>query len=335
MKKFATALAAAAAMGSISTAHAYEWQVNEDTYFSLYGSFELLYVNQQREVDEDTGEVNGVNELLDNGSTFGVEGEHAFNDALTGFFRAEFEYRADEKEGDEGIADTDEVFVGLKGDFGKVQIGTWDGIYEDSISDLTDVFEYDSLTESEDFRTGEVGDAVAYFTPTFSGFSLEVQGFFKGEGEGDNFDDNPGADSGQAYQAVAKYTADRFAVHLGYDNNGLNENADGTIGLGGQVDLSPFTLSARYELIGEDEDAGRGEISAYGLAGEYDYGPGSVILGVQQIDPDEEDLDSRTEFGINVNYAVADNLYVYAEHVSYDAEEDLGNYTGIGTVYEF
>lgn len=344
-------LVALAAFGTMGTAHAYEWQINEDTFFSIYGTIELAYVHEQRA--DDDGEVDGERELLDNGSGISFAGEHEFDNGLTAYFNTEFDFSLDEKDSDENGSSftTDEAFVGLRGNFGAVQVGDWDGVYEDNVEDLLDIFEYVEPTNSEDFRTGEVGDAVAYLSPSYNGFSFAVQGFFKGEGEGQSFDDNPDDnEDGQAFQAVAKYEADLYGVYLGYDNNGLDEGGDGTFGVGGTVDLAPVTLAAKIESVGEDSEPSLLDPAdptsgvslldeegymLYGIAAIYDYGLGTITGAVNQVEPGADSLNGRTEFGVNVNYELAENFYVYLEHFRYDREDDLGNATAGGLVYAF
>lgn len=324
---------AMAVLGSVGAAHAYEWQINDDTTFGISGTIELAYTNT------DTGD-DHERELIDNGSGLTFFGEHAFTNDLSAYFAAEFDYNVDET--DDSSFSTDEAFFGVRSNFGAVRIGDWDGIYEDTIEDLLDVFEVAEPTNTEDFRTEEVGDAVAYFSPSFNGFSFAVQGFFKGEGEGQDFDDpaDGDTDNGQSFQATVGYEAGRFGAWLGYDNNGLDDDADGTIGLGGAVDLSPVALAAKVESVGEDSSPTDGPLDEegymlYGVAAIYDYGIGAITGAVNQVDPGDGNLDSYTEFGVNVNYEIADNFYVYLEHFRYDREDDLGNSSAAGLVYAF
>lgn len=349
MKQFYSSLvggAGIALLGALPAAHAAQWQVSEDTTLSVFGSIELIYLSEQQKTE--SGDVESFRQLKDRDTTLGFAGTHRISEDLVGFFHAEFEYAGDEKtgevdSGDGGIAETDSIFVGVKGPWGRLQAGTWDGIYEDLVVDKTDVLEYEGVTEFEDYRTPEVGDAVAYMSPSFGGFSFAVQGFFKGQGEENDAKISDkvagGAESGQAFQFVVGYTADNYAIHAGYDDNGLEEKAEGTFGISGSVDLSPVSLAVKYEHVGEDPfSAGKGDeihgaISAYTLTAAYDYGPGSLRAIVQQVEPEKRD--GRTEYGLHANYSLAENFYVYAEHVTYNRPEDLGNYTGVGLVYEF
>lgn len=335
MKKTISALAVAAALGTAASAQGAEFRAGEDTTFSVYGNLQYAYVNEERATA--TG-VESQSELLDNGSTIGIEGEHEWDNGLTGFFRAEWEFLGDEKViqepgREEGIDQTDEVFAGVKGGFGKVQVGTWDGLFQDYISDPLNPFEYTGTTEFN--GTGEPGNSIAYWTPSLGGFTFAIQGFFEGDGEGRDFDGDGEPDSEQAFQAVAAYEAGIFGVALGYDDRGFEEGADGNIGLTGTVDLAPFSLAAKVQQVGDTDTVDGGMM--YGLLGSFDYGPGSLTAAVQQVDVDS-DLngdDARTEMLFNANYAIAENLYVYGEVGMLDVETDEGDYTAVGAVYSF
>lgn len=331
-----------ATIGLASTANAYQWQINEDTSFAIGGDIEIAYIHQQQ-LNKDAGKIHSVRELIDNGSELDFSGEHTFKENLTAYFHAAFEFRDDES----GVESQDydsafknkEAYFGLRSNFGALQVGDWDGVYEDNVEDLLDVFEVSEPTHSELYRTGEIGDAVAYFSPAYKGFAFAIQAFFKGEGEGENFDDNPGADSDQAFQAVIKYETEMYGVYLGYDNNGLDQGGKGTFGVGASLDLDPWSFAAKIESVGEDSDPisklDAEGFMVYGVTATYNFGRANITGAVNQVEPGSDALDSRTEFGIKISYNLADSFYIYAEHFRYDREDDLDNITGAGLVYEF
>src|SRR5690625_2570315 len=94
MKRFgkgAGSVLAIAALGTMGAAHAYEWQVNEDTMLGFGGDIELAYTL------EDAGD-HDERELIDNGSELDFFGEHAFTDTLSAYFMAQFEFNIDDAE---------------------------------------------------------------------------------------------------------------------------------------------------------------------------------------------------------------------------------------------
>lgn len=306
---------AIAAFGTMGTAQAYEWQFSEDTMFAITGDVEIDYVIEDQGIADDT------RELEDGGSEIEFKGSHAFTDTVTGYFEVEVEYTADE---DSNVVEIDESYVGLRGNFGAVQVGRFDNLYDDTVNDLVDIFEVGDPTESKD--SGD-DNSVAYFSPDFNGFSFAVQALLLGE------DNDPDPDNdGQSFAAVLSYETERFGVYLGYDDLGLQDVYDYTYGLGGGLNLAPVTLTARIASTEADHDMG---FMVYGIAAEYDYGRGSIIGLVNQVEPDADSADSRTELGLQVNFDVYDGLSVYAEHFRYDMTDDLGNTTAVGVIYEF
>lgn len=315
-----------------TAAPAFEWQLTDKAMVGIGGDIELAYAV------EDKGD-HHEKVLFDTGSEIDLFGEYEFTDDLVFYFEAQYEY-AYEHSGDH-LLEHDDVYVGLTSDrFGTLQIGDWNGIYDDRIDDLLDIFEIgEAGGDSKDYRT-ESGDAIAYISPDFNGFSFAVQGFFK-----DVDGDFPGADS-EAFQATVQYETERFGVYAGYDDNGTDNGADATIGLGASIEFEPLTLVAKFETFGGDaspdkrcdddycpyEKAG---FQMYGVGVIYDYGPGIVQAVVNQIEPEAEALDSRTGYGVYVNYEITDDFYIYVEHLGQGYADHDDDYTAAGLVYSF
>ncbi|WP_018716408.1 porin [Arhodomonas aquaeolei] len=337
MKKAISALAVAAALGA-SSAHAAEFRINEDTMFSVNGSLEYMYLTETNDTGEDESEFG------DNDSTLTFEGEHAFENGLEGFFQIEYNFEADESDSvadnDEGINDVESAYAGVTGNFGTVQLGRWDGsLYEDTIQDPWDVFEYGGATNPS-MTDGE--DSVGYISPNFSGFSFGAMVSTKGDGES-LAERNQSTDSETAYQLVAQYETGIFTVAAGYDDrgrgttyNGAFSDTDATYGVMGSVDLAPVVLTAHAET-GNDIDATAADETqtTYGLLGTFDYGMGELRAMVNQVDEDQKSVDDRTEFLVGATYDVSSNLYVWAETAVMDQTKDEGDYTAVGASYSF
>lgn len=314
----------AAILGIIGAAHAHEWQITDDTTFGIEVEIELAYVLT------DPGKRHHTREWNDSGSEISFFGAHEFSDGWSVYSMAQFEYALDEADQDT-VFETDDVYFGINSRFGTVQIGDWDGIYDNKVDDVLDVFEV--AGPSAAFNTPS-GDSAAWLSPSVNGISLAVQGFFKGV---DNDADNE--NEGQSFQAVLEYEAEHFGIYLGYDDRGLDDGQRGSIGLAASVDLAPLTLSAKIESEGEDASGSslldKQGFMVYGVAAAYDYGPGRVVGVINQVEPRADQLDGRTEFGVNVNYEVTDWLHVYVEHFRYDRPSGEGNTSAAGLVYEF
>ncbi len=317
-----TALAFAAAMGAAGSASAASFQINDSTELSVYGDLQLKYNTTTNEAGDDESA------FTDNGSTIGFGAEHRFDNGLTAFGTAEFEHNADEAKNGDGLNSGDQAFLGLSGNFGRVQAGSFDSIYSDAIYDLIDPFETASVSAAADSAEG---DTIAYMSPDFGGFSFEVAGRIRGEAD-------TGADSEEVgFAAVATYGMDNWAVNVGYDERGANDLGGGgfdegeTYGIGAAYSLDRVDLAARYS-ISQDAD-GEDETSFLGALVGFDYGRGDIYGVVQEVDPDGGD--SRTEFAIGANYVITDNMYVFTEYGTYDRQNDAGDLFEVGAVYVF
>lgn len=333
MKKTASALAVAALAGT-GAASAATFQVSDDTALSVYGNLQLKYTTA--DVVQADGDTEDFSEFADNGSTIGFAAEHQFDNGLIAYGRAEFEHEADEIKSAGGLDTGDQAYLGLEGDFGALQAGSWDGIYADAIYDLVDPFETVSFTDE---GLADEGDQIAYFSPNFGGFSFEVQAKVKGDAE----DENTTGDDEVGLAFVGKYGVDNWAVHVGYDDRaaefvGADTLDEPVFGIGGALDLGQLALAARYALEERpDNDPAGDDIGYAAILASFDYGYGDLYGGVQDVDPDEGD--GRTEFSVGANYNIGPNLYVFAEYGDFDQPDSADGATDsiyeVGAVYSF
>ena len=310
MKKTLVAIAVSSAALSSVTAFAAEDTVN----FDVYGNIQLVYA------DSDLND----SEITDNGSTFGFQGSTAISDDMTGFFKYELEADADEKTSDIDV-NLDQAYVGLQGGFGKVQVGSFDSIYNNAIQDTYDQFEYFGVTNA---GLTDEGDTIAYFSPSMGGFEVQLSAQFKGKAEEEV---GNGTEDGTAMTAVVKYSVDALTIAAGYDsleNDTDRSNADSaTYGVSATFQATPaLSVGAKYE---EEED----QNSIVGLAARFNYGAGDVYGTYQNVDPDAANSDDYNEYGVGATYNLASNMYVYAEFGQSGEEED--DVTALGATYLF
>lgn len=318
---------AVAALGAAGVAQAHEWQINDALMLGVGGTVELAYT-----VVDAGGQ--HTNQLIDNGSGIAFVGEYAFTETLLAYFSGEYDFALNDlgEDDDDSTFDTDHAYVGLSTELGTLQAGEWDGIYDAAIISLLD---FPEVTGPTGAPQTEPGASVTYFSPEFHDFSFAVEGFFDDDvhGAADGGDD-------QSFQVAVKYEAERLGIYLAYDDMGYDEGQQGSIGVGASYELAPLALTAKIEHVGEDSrnpDSGLDADGAmlYGVAAYYDYGHGTVAGLVERVDARADQVDDRTELGINVTYDVADNLYVYAEHMRYDFADGAGDITAAGLVFAF
>lgn len=310
MKKTLVAIAvSSAALTSVSA-----FAADETVNFDVYGNIQLVYA------DSDAND----SEITDNGSTFGFQGSTAISDDLTGFFKYELEADADEKTSGVDV-NLDQAYVGLQGSFGKVQVGSFDSIYNNAIQDTYDQFEYLGV---ENAGLTKEGDTIAYFSPSMGGFEVQLSAQFKGKAESEV---GAGTEDGTAVTAVVKYSVDALTIAAGYDsleNDTARSNADSaTYGVSATFQATPaLSVGAKWE---EEEDL----TSIVGLAARFNYGAGDVYGTYQNVDPDAVGSDDYNEYGVGVTYNLASNMYVYGEFGQSGAAED--DVTAVGATYLF
>lgn len=318
MKKSIIAIAvSSAALASVSTYAA------EGSTVDIYGNIQYAYS------DTDAGD-----DFADNGSTIGLKGETQINDDLTAFFKYELEFDADEKDSDveSGL---DQAFVGLQGNFGKAQVGSFDTIYNNAIQDSVDQFEFLGMTGAD--ITSE-GDTIAYFSPLVSGFEVQLAAQVRGEASNSASTNTDGTSS----MAVVKYSMDMMSVALGYDSRVNTTDGKETFGLAMTVmPAENLSVTAKYETTGGntavDSDGKSIGKDVIGLSARYGYGAGDVYASYQNVDPSLAGTNDYNEYAAGVTYSLASNVYVYGEVGEYENESSstTDTQTAVGVYYGF
>ncbi|SFM62468.1 porin [Marinobacter zhejiangensis] len=302
MKK--TLIASAIAAATFSGA-----ALAESNMPTVYGNIQLAVAYEDSEVKAGGVTVGDHGyEHMDNGSTLGIKHEHEIAPGLTGFFKAEFEFDADDKSSSSGLSSLDEAYIGVKGDFGKVWVGSDDTIYEDAIN-INDYFEFYGVSDLG--ATGE-GDMVQYLTPSFGGLTLGAAVQVNGD-----TDDKGKGDSNLPFILTAAYSMGDTTVAFGVDSNdggapGTNENA---YGISVSQGLGDLNVSFAYETV---KDA----VDKASLLGVYSMGANNFALGYEFSDFDNGDEANRVL--AQALHNLSDNMYVYVEGQWIDGEATIG-----------
>nr|WP_298250888.1 porin [uncultured Halomonas sp.] len=350
MKKtlLATAIAGTMVASGAQAATVY----NQDgTKLDIYGNIQIAYYSIDQGPDT-------TDELTDNGTTFGFAAEHEINPGLTGYLKLELDdMKADEMK-TAGRDSGDQAYVGLKGNFGDVRVGSYDQLIDDWIQD--------PITNNEGFdvsdSTSEIGyggiretDKVTYTSPVFSGFQFALGTQYKGDAEDENLDDSGSA---SAFGGL-KYTAGAFSVAAVYDNlenfqyidaNGNVESVGDQYGVTFQYTIDTLRLAAKYERFEGDTDDII-DTDFYALGARYGYGMGDIYGAYQYVDVGGEgiseidannrpndtgnDEDNRNEVIIGATYNISDAMYTWAEAAWRDQDGDAGDGVGVGVTYLF
>lgn len=299
MKKSIIAIAvSSAALASVST-----YAAEGSTTVDVYGNIQYALTDSE----------NDGREFKDNGSTFGFKGETKVDKDLAVFFKYELEAEADEKTSDVSVK-LDQAFVGLKGSFGKVQIGSFDPIYDNAIQDSVDQFEVFDFEQTEN---SSEGDTIAYFSPSFDGFEFQVAAQIKGSADDEK--------SGNALSAVVTYTVDALTLTAGYDSlDNVSDDAE-TYGLFVGYQVSPSWL---VTIAAETEDDVQDIV---GVSTRYGYGYGDLYASAQSVSPDASS--DYEEYAAGITYNFTPSVYVFGEVGQFTDADDTQ--TAVGVYYGF
>jgi predicted porin len=269
---------------------------------TVYGNIQLAATH----VDEENGD-SKVN-LGDNGSTIGLTHSHEIAPGVTGFFKAELEFDADDKAGNGGLNAFDEAYIGVKGDsFGQVWVGSDDSRYETAVDEIDNYFEALGSGTAGSYTTGE-GDLIQYSSPNFGGLVLSAAAQVNG-------DDTAGGKS-YPYQLSAVYAVDNLELAVAMDSNdgttGYSDttldsvnNNENTYGLRASYTMGDLRVTGQYQTRKDAADV-------WGLFAGYSIGANSFAVAYGFKDADNTDAETST-ITLQALHNVSDNMYVYVE----------------------
>jgi len=312
MKKtlIASAIAATLASNAMAMDQATDLAQRLDSMPTIYGNIQLVHLSTDDDATTD-------HEFQDNGSTIGFTHESAVSEGLTAFMKAEFEFDADDKGSSTGISNLDEAYIGLKGDFGSVQVGSDDTVYD--WIDMLDTYEAVGLGGG--LAEQKQGDNIQYVSPEIAeGITLGLTAPID-------------SDSNFGGALAAMYSMDNLSVALAYAM-GREETADteDTIGLAASFGIDEITLIAQYETQTDTADV-------FGLMGMYTMGQNTFALGYQMTSFDPSGSEDQSDIYIQALHNLSDHSYLYLEYlmqtdVDGAKDSDLDS-LAIGAAYAF
>ncbi|MDY6841611.1 MAG: porin [Pseudomonadota bacterium] len=303
MKK--TLIASAIAAATFSGAAA----AKENNLPTVYGN--IQYAISHTNVDGAGSAIDN----FDNGSTLGVKHDHEIAPGITGFFKAELEFDANDKADNGGLNDFDEAYIGVKSDrFGTIWGGSDDSTYETAIDQIYNFYEYGPDTKGN-YDTGE-GDLVQYMSPSFGGLKL-------GAAVQINGDNNEGGKS-YPYQLAAIYNVDALELAVAmdsndgkrdYSGNDASLNNENTYGVRASYTLDNLKLTGEYQTRDEVSDL-------YGVMGIYTLGANQFALSYQ-LNDDDKTGDKNDTVSVQALHNLSDNMYVFVEGYFSSADGDI------------
>ncbi|MBS3805343.1 MAG: porin, partial [Oleiphilaceae bacterium] len=307
------------------------------TTFSIYGTVEPKIITETNESGDDS------TELDDEDSTLGFVVENRFSESVTGFAQIELEFSSDDNSN--GFDQLDSAFLGVKGDFGKVQAGNFDSVYEDLIIDATEVAEDAEITDE---AFADENNQLAYYSPDWNGFSFRTQARLVGRDDaraaGDEDDNKVG------FSIAGGYTGNNWGLYAGYDDReaeATDEFSDGsanpegdvfvgesTYGVSGIYGIGQFEFGAKYAIQNNlDTDPAGDDTTFTALRVTFIQGRSEFYAAVQRVDEDAGG--ERDEVTIGASHKLYSSLSVWAEAGQYDRPQDEGDHYMIGAIYSF
>ncbi|WP_341218249.1 porin [Neptunomonas phycophila] len=323
MKKSLIALAVAGALTAPMVAQA-------DA--TLYGKLEaVLQAKEDNDVD-----------LFMDDVIFGLKGSADTSvEGLTAIYKIEVELN--EGKGPEGVTSEDGsvatryAYVGATGAFGTVLAGR--------IANPTDVVEgYGDVSNKAGqlyYNADRVGSALAYLSPSMSGFDFYVATVMDGStlGEEETDGDFDSAKDVDAYILGANYMVGDLSLSVGYwdmDSNGTGtySEIDNNILVGGSYAFGPLTLGLSYEQASY-EAANTDDYELYGVSAVYTAGAAAPYIMYSEAEQGSADAD---EWALGLNYALGKKAGVGIEYSSVDSDtgfKDEGDQFNVSYTVKF
>ncbi|WP_369601161.1 porin [Hahella sp. SMD15-11] len=315
MKKTLIASAIAAATFASSSAFAMdpaaELAAKINSMPTVYGNIQLGYLNSETDNGSTTTTTNSV---FDNGSTIGVKHSHEIAPGITGFLKMEFDVDAVTSATQ---FSTDEAYMGVKGDFGSVQFGSDDTVYEwvkvvpDEAIDLS----YDDVAgvnESNNFQ---------YTSPKLAGMATV--------GVTLPTDASLNDENHALALAVKAAPVENLNVVLAYAmgrEQGALDTGD-SIGLSAAYSMDNITVVGQFQKKSANSVSGtddkESDLTTFALRGTVALGANSLSLAYRTTATDADTAgqkDTISGFWLQGMHNVSDNMYVYAEYVAETTE---------------
>jgi predicted porin len=296
-------------------------QITDGTTMELEGEFVSLYFLKDTVDSSVTGNEDNQNDL---------EGEielawsavRSF-DNFDAYTEATFVYETQTEAGSPG--ELDDAVAGLEGNFGQIEVGNTDSVYEDLITDAVDITEESGLTYGSPGFDGN--NMLTYYSPETAGFSFNLQMGIQDEAEG------TADEAEQGFIASAAYDFGAGAIHVGYDERGDTVDSDDQLtGIAAVFGLGAVEVSLAHEM---ETDVNDQDTDYTGLTVAYDYGMGDVYGAYQSVSPASgEDL---SQYAVGAISEIEDGIEVFAEYANFDgqAAADADTQVTFGLIYAF
>jgi predicted porin len=292
----------------------------EGTSLSLEGGVSSDFIVSET-VDSSLDSNSDNQSDLEGEVALGVTAERSFGN-FDGY--AEFGFTFASQEDGGSTQESDGAVAGFKGNFGQIEIGDSDSVYEDEIHDAVDIWEQASLTNAD---VGVDGDnMITYYSPSTNGFSFNLQAAVQDEKEGTT------GTTDTSFNASSVYDFGAGAIHVGYNEVDFTGDSD-VLGIAAIFEVGVAEIS----LVHEMESLNDVDTDYTGLTVAAGYGPGDIYAGFQSVSPDAAGSEDLSQYGVGINAEIADGLSTYAEYGNLDGQADADQDTvmAVGFAFDF
>jgi len=290
---------------------------------TVYGILDAGVYGWSGNDESATGVVNGGLST----SRLGFKGEEALGNGLKAIFNLETAIDTDAEHGgkDTGWGSNRQANVGLTGGFGTVLVGlqaslsdNWHGSVSEPMGNISS---RNLLGNVRGRFSNEKADAVAYYSPVFSGLQLAAL-----YGTIEDVDTDTSSRSGYV-QLGAKYANGPFAAALTYArlNEASFEDPSHDWTVGATYDFTAVKVYAAYELSQNVGTARDVDNALWTLGARVPVGKAGTVVGsYSQADNDVKDTDGAA-WQIGYEHALSKRTTAYASYMRLE-NDDAGTF---------
>ena len=223
----------------------------------------------------------------------------------------------------------------MKGDFGSIQVGSDDTVYEQFVN-ITDTSEQIGI--SGNLTTIGEGDNAQY-VGTFDAIKVGVT--YKIDGDSTT---TRGTQLAAAFETEEFYVAAAYSMASDAEKDATNpgkEKGQDAIGVAAAMMMGDLTLQAQWEDKDDSESNAKDGGDYIGVQALYNMGAATFAAGygIYGTNSTAADKDDQSDIYLQALYNVSDNMYVYLEanmSDNYGNDKDVENTaTAIGATYYF
>ncbi|MGY0398798.1 MAG: porin [Ostreibacterium sp.] len=281
---------------------------------TLYGSVRMSYT-WAKSHDVTGGKSISSSEIANQGSRLGLKGSDNLGNGLMAYYK--YENRISATEDDGSSFTTRYLYVGVKGGFGSVELGSIN-LPRDSITNYSDPF--NTYTPDDQLGRTRSSNTIKYITPDMGGFSGQAAVVMNGQTDGSKYNAKNNVD---AYDVALAYAANGIYAGLGYQSHSVAQQKDElkSIALG----LGYGNDSFEVGLLVEQGDNGSNSKPIWGrLSGLYNItSMDAVYAGVGALDEDVKGIDKKYEYAVGYQHKFSKRTRVWGEY-TYRDTVDIG-----------